>query len=106
MAAATTALVLALIVAVTSGSGDDGGASSSYTVVEEQATDLGVKAVVSVRTDEAPEEVVHEVLAEHQYVEVTMVCEGRDLEADGWVLKGTVDGGKLNAVVPTRDLIC
>lgn len=106
LAGATSSLVVALVVAVTSDSGDDTGARSTYTVVEERATDAGVEAVVSVRTDEAPEDVIYEVLAEHPYVNVTMVCEGSDLETDGWILKRTVDGGKLHAVVPYRDLTC
>lgn len=98
--------VAALIGAVTSCSSDGADASSTYTVVEERTTDLGVAAVVSVKADEAPADVIHEVFAEHQYASVTMVCEGSDLETDGWVLKGTVDDGELNAVVAHTDMVC
>lgn len=79
---------------------------ASYVVVDEQETGLGTEAVVSVETNDDPEAVFNEVLDDHDYASVTIVCEGDDPRDDGYILYGTSDGDTREVVGGEQERAC
>jgi hypothetical protein len=78
----------------------------SYVVVDEQETGLGTEAVVSVETNDDPEAVFNEVLDDHDYATVTIVCAGEDVREEGYILYGTSDGDTREVVGGEQDREC
>jgi hypothetical protein len=80
---------------------------ASYEIVEEQETGLGTEAVVSVTSNDDPEAVFNEVLDDHDdYATVTIVCEGDDVQEDGYILYGTASGDDREVVGGEQDRTC
>jgi hypothetical protein len=79
---------------------------ASYVVVDEQETGLGTEAVVSVEANDDPEAVFNEVLDDHDYASVTIVCAGEDVREDGYILYGTSDGDTREVVGGEQDRVC